>query len=109
MNRNRTKHLSKYRRKTKDKTIRFYKNIVYPQIPDSSKDIYVITTTGDRLDLLANEFYNDIKLWWVIAAANRDIIRRDSYALKPGLEIRIPDATDIAVSTYNNINQKNKG
>ncbi len=106
INKNRTKNLGRYRRKTKDKTIRFYKNIIYPQVPDSNKDIYVMTTTGDRLDLLANEFYGDVKLWWIIAAANRDIIRRDSYALKPGLEIRIPSNTDQAIVAYNNMNQK---
>ena len=32
-------------------------------------------------------------LWWVITTANPDIIRRDSFNLKGGLEIRIP--TDI--------------
>ena len=106
MNKNRTKNLGRYRRKTKDKTIRFYKNIIYPQVPDSNKDIYVITTTGDRLDLLANEFYGDVKLWWIISSANRDIIRRDSYALKPGLEIRIPNNINHAISAYNNMNQK---
>ena len=41
---------------TKDK--RYYKAINYPEIPLSISDIYVITTIGDRLDTLANHFYN---------------------------------------------------
>ena len=53
-------------------------------------DIYVTTVKGDRLDNLAYQFYQDVRLWWIIANANRDIIRRDSFGLKPGLEIRIP-------------------
>ena len=40
----------------------FYKSKVYPNIPLSSTDIYVITTIGDRLDLLAYEFYQDVSL-----------------------------------------------
>ena len=41
----------------------------YPEIPLSSNDIQVITNFGDRLDLMANQFYNDSTLYWVIAAA----------------------------------------
>ena len=68
---------------------KYYKPIRYPSIPLSVNDLYVITSDRDRLDLLANQFYNDVDLWWIIANANTNI-RRDSYALKPGIEIRIP-------------------
>jgi len=71
-------------------TKRYFKAIKYPIIPPSADDIYIITTAGDRLDLLANQFYNDVRLWWIISNANMDLIRRDSYALKPGLQIRVP-------------------
>ena len=70
---------------------RVFKNIKYPNIPLSINDIYAITIDGDRLDLIANQFYNNVDLWWVIVTANPDIIRRDSFNLKSGLEIRIPD------------------
>ena len=30
---------------------RYYKALKYPEIPLSIEDIYVITTSGDRLDL----------------------------------------------------------
>ena len=69
---------------------RYYQPLRYPDIPLTSRDIYIRTTTGDRLDSLADQFYNDIRLWWVISSANPHIVRRDSYALKPNLEIRIP-------------------
>ena len=69
---------------------RIFKTIKYPLIPLSIDDIYVITSEGDRLDLLANQFYNNVDYWWIIANANPGIIKRDSFILKPGLEIRIP-------------------
>ena len=69
---------------------RIFKSIKYPLIPLSINDIYVVTTIGDRLDLLANQFYNNVDYWWVIANANPSIIKRDTFLLKPGLEIRIP-------------------
>ena len=69
---------------------RYYPKLKYPEIPLSIGDIYVITTVGDRLDLLANQFYGDVGLWWIISLANIEKIKRDSFALKPGIEIRIP-------------------
>ena len=73
-----------------NKRVRRQETTLYKEIPKTDSDIYVITQMGDRLDLLSKQFYKDIRLWWVIANANRDIVRRDSYVLKPGLEIRIP-------------------
>ena len=70
---------------------RVLKNIKYPNIPPSINDIYAITVEGDRLDLIANQFYKNVDLWWIIATANPDIIRRDSFVLKTGIQIRIPD------------------
>jgi len=67
-----------------------FKYLKYPKISLSIDDIYATTLVGDRLDLIADQFYNDVDLWWVITTANPDIIRRDSFNLKPGLQIRIP-------------------
>ena len=39
---------------------------LYPNIPKSDSDIYVVTQTGDRLDQLSNQFYGDSSLWWII-------------------------------------------
>jgi phage tail protein X len=74
---------------------RVFKYIKYPNIPLSVDDIYAITIDGDRLDLIANQFYNDVDLWWIISTANPDIIRRDSFNLRPGLQIRIPDPASV--------------
>lgn len=43
---------------------------------------------GDRLDLLADRFYGDVDLWWILARANPEISYPDD--IEPGLVIRIP-------------------
>ena len=54
---------------------RIFKNIKYPNIPLDINDLYVITSDRDRLDLLANQFYNNVDYWWIIANANPGIIK----------------------------------
>ena len=77
---------------------------ILPVAPLSEDDIYIQVTSPERLDLLADTFYNDVDLWWIIATANPDVIRRDSYNLKPGLEIRIPLNTEEILREYENLN-----
>jgi len=84
---------------------KYYKPIKYPEIPISINDLYVITADNDRLDLLANQFYKDVDLWWVIANANPNIIRRDSYVLKPGVEIRIPQNIQGIIENFQQTNK----
>ena len=84
---------------------RYYVNIKYPEIPLSVNDMYIITTVGDRLDTLANEFFNDVDLWWIITTANPDVIRRDSLNLPPGIEIRIPDNVQGIIEEFEALNK----
>ena len=49
---------------------RYYGTNFYPTIPLSDSDIYVITDERDRYDMLANQYYGDVSLWWIIASAN---------------------------------------
>ena len=99
---NRLKKIPVLRR---DNRKRYFVALKYPEIPLSADDLYVITTTGDRLDLLANQFYNDIRLWWIIAAANPNIIRRDSFALAPNIELRIPSNEQDIIDNYEDLNK----
>ena len=41
-----------------------------PSVPEQANDLYYRVRSGDRIDLLANTFYGDPNLWWVIAHAN---------------------------------------
>lgn len=62
---------------------------VYTVPPESTEDYYLISTIGDRFDTLANEYYRDASLWYIIASANPSI-RRDTLYIEPGHQIRIP-------------------
>jgi len=84
---------------------RYYTTIKYPEIPFSVDDFYVITTIGDRLDNLANQFYEDVNLWWVITSANPDVIKRDSFMLEPGIEIRIPADLQTILENFDELNK----
>lgn len=101
MSRNRIKHLKVRRGANK----RYYKNLKYPNIPLSEDDIYVVTTAEDRLDSLAHQFYNDVRLWWIIANANPDKIRRDGFGLDSNIEIRIPQDVTNIVKSFEQLNK----
>ena len=80
-----------------------YQTVRYPDIPRSENDIYVFTTIGDRYDTLAQQYYGDSDLWWVIANANGNL---DKGSLTPplGTQLRIPANPTPTLATYNNIN-----
>ena len=83
----------------------YFKTTIYSQIPKSDSDIYVITQFGDRLDLLAHQFYGDVDLWWIIAISNIGKVRRDSFFIKPGLQIRIPNSKEEIIEKYKELNE----
>ena len=91
------------KRKSNNKS--YYLNLKYPEIPLSINDIYIITTVGDRLDTLADKFLGNVNLWWIITTANPDVIRRDSFNLKPGMEIRIPDNVQGILEAFEKLNK----
>lgn len=69
-----------------------YETLYYPVFTPQDTDIYIISKTSDRLDLLANEYYGDPRLWWVITRANS--LEKGTLRIKPGLKIRIPFPLD---------------
>lgn len=75
----------------------------YPEIAPSEEDYYVITSTGDRFDILAKEFYGDQTYWWAIASANPNV-RRDSLNIDPGIQLRIPPLRTI-LESYEQLNR----
>ena len=88
-----------------EKKNRYYTNTLYPEIPPSINDIYLLTEIGDRLDILANTYYQDSSLWWVISKANPDKIKRDGLLIKPGIQIRIPSNIQGILSDFENVNR----
>ncbi len=83
-------------RKDLDTNNRYYKNIEYPPIPEDINDIFIVSKSTDRLDLLAFDYYGDSQLWWIISKANPDKIKRDSFFINPGLQIRIPSQSNVS-------------
>jgi nucleoid-associated protein YgaU len=80
----------------------YYTNNLYPDVPYSDEDNYVITTVGDRLDLIAFDFYGDAELWWLIASANS--LPGDSLVPTPGTQLRIPVNVRAILNGYREIN-----
>jgi nucleoid-associated protein YgaU len=81
----------------------YYATTLYQDIPLSNSDIYVTTTVGDRYDLLAQQFYGDSTLWWVIPMANNQLVK-DSLFPPVGLTIRIPSNVGDIISEFRLIN-----
>jgi nucleoid-associated protein YgaU len=81
----------------------YFKSKFYPNIPLSENDVYVITTVGDRLDSLANSYYNDYTLWWVIAMANNNATKGALYPT-PGTQLRIPTDINTVLDLFNQFN-----
>ena len=86
-----------------DQGRRYYATTIYPEIPLSENDIYVITGEGDRLDLLADQYYNDSTLWWIISSANRGLSQNSLY-IPIGTQLRIPVNTNSILSNFISIN-----
>lgn len=83
---------------------RFYTLVKYPEIPLSVSDIYVITQKKDRYDLLANKYYGDKSLWWIISIANPSITQ-DTLNPPEGVQLRIPTNIAGVINSFNNLNQ----
>jgi nucleoid-associated protein YgaU len=84
--------------------IRQYKDSKYPQVPLSIDDIYVITTEGDRLDLLAQQYYGDSSLWWIISIAN-ETLSQNSLFIPLGTQLRIPSNPSTVLINYASLNK----
>ena len=83
---------------------RLYKTVKYPQIPRTNGDIYVITTDGDKYDLLAFKYYNDKSLWWVISIANSEYSQNSLFP-PIGIQLRIPGNLNSILTAYNALNR----
>lgn len=85
---------------------RYFVSIIDPQIPKQSDDIYVVCSFGERLDLLAWKYYQNVEYWWIIAAANPEL-RKDSLNLETGVQIRIPkDFQNVLILISNQLNSR---
>ena len=68
--------------------VEFWDTVVLPDARPRRDDVIHIVASTDRVDILAQYYYGDAGLWWVIAWANDlEILPTD---LKENAQIRIP-------------------
>lgn len=82
---------------------RAYQTVRYPKIVLSETDTYVYTVQGDRYDILAQQYYSDSSLWWIISIAN-DQLPQNSLLIPEGIQIRIPANPSGIINQFNIIN-----
>ena len=80
---------------------RVYTSTYYPKIPLSNSDQFIQTKDGIRLDNIAQTFYGDASLWWIIAQANGI---RGFTSLKSGVKLRIPSNISSIIAKFKTIN-----
>jgi len=80
---------------------RVYGTTYYPDIPLSDSDQLITTIVGARLDNIANTFYGDHTMWWIIAKANGI---KGKTALEPGNILRIPGNVTSIIQKFRELN-----
>ena len=83
---------------------RVYGVTLYPTIPIQDGDKFYYPIDGERVDSVAEKFYGDQSLWWIIAGANN--IRDGSFALNPSEKIRIPNNIQPILEEFRRINEE---
>jgi|TARA_B110000977_G_C11086148_1_gene494791 hypothetical protein len=82
---------------------RYRRTVKYPDLPLTFSDIYVYTDAGDRYDILAQNYYGDALLWWVISIANPQLEQESIYPPE-GTQIRIPGNIGSIILSYEKLN-----
>lgn len=72
---------------------RHFNTVILPNPAGNTTDLFIQTTSPERLDKLALVFYEDETMWWVIAAANG--IGKGTYMVPRDTRLRIPDIAGI--------------
>jgi len=81
---------------------RTYRTSIHPKVIRRERDIYIISREGDRLDILAGQYYSDPAYWWIIATANN--LGKGTLVVPPGKQIRIPHNPEQVISDLQSIN-----
>tara|TARA_R110000796_G_scaffold4716_3_gene18014 strand:- start:4951 stop:5274 length:324 start_codon:yes stop_codon:yes gene_type:complete len=83
----------------------YYRTVYYPEVTPSENDIFVETEFGDRLDLLAHQFYKDVTLYWIISLANPNKVSFGSLTIPVGTQLAIPTNISGIIDSYNRLNE----
>ncbi len=88
---------------TKETKKQYLETTIYPKIKATDNDVYIITTVNDRLDILADKYYGDKNLWWIISVANN--LNDASLHIEEGKQLRIPSNISAINSELERINR----
>ena len=75
---------------------------IIPNIPIKDTDIFVYPIYGDRYDTMAQRYYEDSNLWWIIVKAND--ISDGKIAPDPLKKLRIPTEIDDILQSISQAN-----
>lgn len=90
-----TSRYGKYRQIVEDNQSRVETfNQTFVEKSTDDKFHTVLQEQENRPDIIANIYYNDPSLWWIVSLANELI---DPFIIKPGSVLRIPPL----ISLYN--------
>lgn len=81
---------------------RYLNRIEYPVIPIQDSDITIRGVIGQRFDNLANKYYGNPKLWWIIARANNQ--NNGSMYTEISKEYRIPQEIVLILQKFKELN-----
>lgn len=93
-----------YIQRTKYDGIPAYVQQLYPSVALANNDYYIEVSYNDRLDLIAQDFYGDSKLWWVVAMAND--LPGDSLFPPVGFQLRVPANIGESTEEYRVVNNE---
>ena len=95
---------------TKEKIIKgfgkTYQTSRFPIIEKTTRDRYIFTREGDRLDNLAYQFYGDPRHLQILAIANN--LGKGTLVVEPNLQLRIPP-DDIVIELLNRFRDAEEG
>ena len=79
-----------------------YLPTLYPSVDLSNEDYYIIARDQDRMDLVAQDYFGDSTLWWVIAMSND--LPGDTMYPPIGFQLRIPGNVSNAINEFEQLN-----
>ena len=80
---------------------RYLNRIEYPPIPLRDSDVLIRGVFGQTFMNVANQYYGDKDLWWIIARANN---QSESIYMIPGKEYRIPQNISSILAEFEELN-----
>jgi len=83
---------------------RTYSYTMYPKIPIKNSDVFITPQYGIRLENLANKYYQDTSLWWIIAQANGIKGFTALYTKNFKGELRIPTEIQDIINDFESMN-----